>query len=538
MAQNNGRTVPRVQRTFVWMACLALLAGTAPPVSGATADAPPQLQSDPVCAAVVAAANSGGLSAMMLPSRPLSPEEARRLFPEMRDALQAYYEADLDGDGAPEHVGVSGPQAVPRVAIISARTGTPANVEALKASEPRAPVALLRVTGRSFLLSGEPPTRLYELGPDARVKQRCMFGRADQPVHLVTVAEEPAVCAAYESDALPRVAFDHIHILGLLDRTQYPETRPVEGLARVDIDNDGRQENIVRLHYSGPPGPLCGTFFAVADASRARLAETPLNPLLRQMPCGTEPRLFTSASRTYVALQETETKWSLLTLRANAWRRVCVREARVGIRALSPREGVEARAGQMNPWLYALTASPDPLADVQALIQGGRDVNETTGVGSPLQQTVWAARPDVAALLLAKGVRPDLMQEALDGAVLRKDPDMVVLLFQHGAAPSPATLASLACDQHALGLLELFGQTGLLAADAVPAVTAQGVPRNRLPSDAGSGPAAFQAGGEPATPAPGSANEPVGDESPLVIQARRCGNLDAISIIEKYRGRP
>jgi hypothetical protein len=192
---------------------MALLGGTAPAVSGATADAPPQPQSDPVCAAVVAAANRGGLSAMLLPSRPLSPEEVRRLFPEMRDVLQAYYEADLDSDGAPEHVGVSGPRGSHRVAIVSERTGTPANVEALKATEPRAPVALLRVTGRTFLLSGEPPTGLYELGPDARLTQRCMFGRAGQPVHLTTVAEEPVVCAACERDALPRVAFDRVHIL-------------------------------------------------------------------------------------------------------------------------------------------------------------------------------------------------------------------------------------------------------------------------------------------------------------------------------------
>jgi len=527
---SDSRRAPRFTRgSFVCMVCLTLLAVTPPLVLISAADAPTQPQSDPACAAVVGAVNGGGLPAITVPSRTLSKEEARRIIPDVTEALAAYYEADLDGDGELESVGVLGSKGADRVSIISARSRVHADVTVLNEAEPGSPVAMIRLAGRAFLLSGEPPTGLYELGPNSRLKQRCTFGRAVQPVHLMTVVEEPAVCAAYERDALPRVAFDRMHLLGLLDRTQYPETRPVDGLARVDIDNDGAQENIVRLRYSGPAGPLCGTFFAVAEATRMRLANSPLNAILRQMPCAAEPRLLTSAGRTYVALQETDSKWSLLTIRENGWRRVCVREARAGIRALSPREAVEARAGHTNPWLFALTDSPDAAADVQALIQGGRDVNETIAGGSPLQHAVWAGRSDVAALLLAQGVRSDLMQEALDRAVWRKDPDMVLLLIQHGATPSTATLASLACEKEVLGVLELFGQAGLLPPDTVTMPTPQRVPRHEPPSGAGE---------DPATHAPGAISVPAEEEMPLIEHARRCGNLDAIRVIERYRGHP
>jgi hypothetical protein len=549
---------------IVWLRGAALILQTAlvivllsvpiPALSAIASEAPRHSHPgiDPVCASVADAANSGKLPTMIVAGATLSEEEAGRNFPDMPGALQSYYEVDLNGDGEPERVGFFASSYVDGgVEIVSARTGIHANVDVLQQDEASSILTMIRVDSQPFLLSGEPPTALYDLGQDYRVRRRCLFRRDDLQASL-TVAEDPTVCTAYQSDMLSPVAFDRMHVLGPLDRTRYPQTHPAEGLARVDIDNDGVVDNVVRLQYSGLRGPLCGDFFAVTDATRTRLIDSPLNELLARMPCAAAQRLLTFQGRTYIGIQETDTKWSLVTLRAGAWHRVCVREACPRIRALSPREEVEARADGENPWEYALSKSPDARADVQALVEGGRDVNEAIGDdGSPLGRAVWARRYDIVELLLAHGARSDprgFFRDALAQAVSQKDPRLVALLIQHGAPASQVALARVTCEKELLGFLDLFGQGGLLAAGTVTVLAPQRVNRDQLPNTArgsqifitaGPESGTFQVGGDPTKHDPhGTTYGLVKEEITLGEHARRCGNLDAIPIIERYQKRP
>jgi hypothetical protein len=103
------------------------------------------------------------------------------------------------------------------------------------------------------------------------------------------------VCAALEENSVVRVPFPLSH--ALLDR---PCWRPVPGLARIDVDNDGHAENLVRVS-------LCfrncdSTGLAVADDTRTRAPETPLNSALASVGggCGEFVDIFSFEGRAYV----------------------------------------------------------------------------------------------------------------------------------------------------------------------------------------------------------------------------------------------
>jgi hypothetical protein len=85
-----------------------------------------------------------------------------------------------------------------------------------------------------------------------------------------------AVCDDLDKGLVTPIAYDHMHALP----TYYERDLTVEpGLAKVDIDNDGRTDNVVRARYE--PEHCESAVLAVVDDTRTLLLENPLNELLR-----------------------------------------------------------------------------------------------------------------------------------------------------------------------------------------------------------------------------------------------------------------
>ena len=85
-----------------------------------------------------------------------------------------------------------------------------------------------------------------------------------------------AVCDDLDKGLVTPIAYDHMHALP----TYYERDLTIEpGLAKVDIDNDGRNDNVVRARYE--PERCESAVLAVIDDTRTILPENALNELLR-----------------------------------------------------------------------------------------------------------------------------------------------------------------------------------------------------------------------------------------------------------------
>jgi uncharacterized protein len=111
----------------------------------------------------------------------------------------------------------------------------------------------------------------------------------------LTVDQAGSVCAALEKNKVAGEPFPHFH--ALLAR---PCWRPLPGLARIDLDNDGRAENLVRVSQCFRDCESVS--LVVADDTRTRTTETPLNSALTSIAggCGRLVDLFRYEGRVYV----------------------------------------------------------------------------------------------------------------------------------------------------------------------------------------------------------------------------------------------
>ncbi len=151
--------------------------------------------------------------------------------------------------------------------------------------------------------------------------------------------------------------------------------------------------------------------------------------------------------------------------------------------SLSSRERVEKAAGSDNPWVYAI--SQPGIAALEALIQGGRDVNEVTDTEHGLRPLHLAMdRVDLLEILLKAGANPNLKKKEefmtlLAEAVWRGNNKTVELLLKYGAkANEPVGYNALveAIDRGTVEKLELLLRYGTEITDAaaVQAITARG----------------------------------------------------------------
>jgi hypothetical protein len=103
---------------------------------------------------------------------------------------------------------------------------------------------------------------------------------------------DDSFCEAVAEDRVPRAQYNVVHTVRLPRNEElFWSKYPKDGLARIDIDNDGNAENIIRVDFLNSGGRGCGAqYLAVTDDSRASIEKTPLNELLLDrlggFPCG------------------------------------------------------------------------------------------------------------------------------------------------------------------------------------------------------------------------------------------------------------
>jgi uncharacterized protein len=186
--------------------------------------------------------------------------------------------------------------------------GLGASVETVDESESGIyDLSVLAIGGNYYILSsdGNLPHKLWRMGRGGSVDQVCTF-QARPPVVQLTVGQRKPVCNAVSNHRIQYVSYNFTHhFVELPHEDRYWSMYPTDGMAKADIDNDGKSDNVTEISYNSSAGRGCMlSFLATLDASGSNLPDNDLNRLLigelRGAVCGAKQHIFVFGKQTYL----------------------------------------------------------------------------------------------------------------------------------------------------------------------------------------------------------------------------------------------
>ncbi len=262
------------------------------------------------CQIVVDHANRGTLGSLdaPLPATQPTKKELEGIFGE--DTLYggiSYWSLDLDNDGIPDHlvISVQGTASVSQGYVVSGKKGSAVH----EVGDDGYDLSVLEVSGRYYVLShyGDRMGKLWRLSKGGEFLPVCKFTPREKPETALVVGKENAVCSEASLDRVHHVRYALMHTLGPLplDDRFLPED-PIDGLAQVDVDNDGTPDNVVRIDFTRLGGRGCsGRYIAVTDDTRSKIPDTKLNALLNgKAVCDSKMDVFVHEGIAYVDVQD------------------------------------------------------------------------------------------------------------------------------------------------------------------------------------------------------------------------------------------
>jgi hypothetical protein len=272
------------------------------------------------CRTVADYANRGALGELIAPSTRTLPEEKRKTLFGAETFIPSnagYWVVDLDNDGIEDDlaIGVEGTMQLGIGYARSTRPGSPVSkllgdVDET-GNEVNPDLSVVAIRGRHYVLSSsltrsgmQRPGKLWRLGEDGLFTPVCGFTPRPAPVAELMEGKDNPVCAAVTQNLLEPVDYGQRHAIGALDDNRSWVKSPMDGLAQVDIDNDGNAENVVRINFAQRGGRACDArHIAVTDNTRTRIPNIALNRLLLDQltnECAHNLEVYTLDGQTYV----------------------------------------------------------------------------------------------------------------------------------------------------------------------------------------------------------------------------------------------
>ncbi|MFA6283391.1 MAG: hypothetical protein WC633_04560 [Desulfurivibrionaceae bacterium] len=268
------------------------------------------------CQTVADHANQGTLDQLQVSKqeKDINDEEAKNIFGEdLLFGAVSLWRLDLDNDHTPEYVAITteGTARVDSLFVRSKKKG--AEVQTLSTVEDGDfDITFLKVGKHYYFVSGYNSygdismSSMWRYDTNSGLTSVCNFKQFEKPiVEMVTGGGTP-VCMAAVANTIKHLDYPLMHAIGdSKDRERFWSQHPLEGLARVDINNDGRPDNVVQVDFTHGGGRGCGvTYLAVADDTRTNIPKTKLNDLLLETlggyPCGPNMKMFTHGGTSYL----------------------------------------------------------------------------------------------------------------------------------------------------------------------------------------------------------------------------------------------
>jgi len=271
------------------------------------------------CREVADRLNRSTLKVSMIQSsnNPPSNNDIQRIFGDSAH-LGLYWLLDLNNDAIKDHLLIysTGSMGLLSVFARSGKEGAipysmgdveeteDSNIDATDSID-RADV--ISADGRNFIFDGY---KLWNLSKDGKLQAVCAFEYAGNPITEIMTGKEKPICKEILAS---KKEIQHVHydekfgLSGTILENDYLNNNlhnTVVG-THVDIDNDGKLDNVVRIQYMSMRGKGCvAMILASTDNSETHIPDTKLNDLLlndlASDPCGSNFDVLTHGGETYV----------------------------------------------------------------------------------------------------------------------------------------------------------------------------------------------------------------------------------------------
>lgn len=278
---------------------------------------PKKVKSDKeACRIIAAYANSGSLRKLIIPTKDKQPslDSLSKTFGREQSFFGhvRYWNIDMNEDGIRDHLvmSVEGTMSVGTAYALSGKKGAdPTQLSDYDSGY--FDLSLLAVGQKRYVLSGHDETigRLSRMTKSGEFQPVCSFSQRSEPLIRLVLGQANSVCLDAQLGRLRPVEYSRPHSIGPLPNEERFWSKGVaEGSAQVDINNDGRIDNVVRVGFAHGGGRGCSAgYVAVTDDARAAIPDTSLNRLLLDKlgghPCGPDLDVFVHRGTAYVDAQ-------------------------------------------------------------------------------------------------------------------------------------------------------------------------------------------------------------------------------------------
>lgn len=310
----------------------------------------------------------------------------------------------------------------------------------------------IRYEGVNYVLgsSGDDLGYLARIDPDNVKRLICQFGQR-APIEKLVKSSNDRVCRAV-GDSNPGLLqfadFDQEHKLtyDALRRAGFPDPTLEEGAAKIDIDNDGRDELVVDFMILGRQ--CVAKRLAVLNKTRDDLNRGKTD-LLPSTGChGETHHPFRFGGRSYIKIKALRNrKIEVVMLKDGRLRTICHFDVHAVNYVKGEYESIinNAKNAHKDPWSYVLDLPG--MQGVQALVDAGHDIRiavRDNNFGTAIHEAIRRERFDALEYLLESGADPNAQVKppspvdmpALVFAIWTKSVEGMRLLLHHGANPA------------------------------------------------------------------------------------------------------
>ncbi|AFM24862.1 lysozyme inhibitor LprI family protein [Desulfomonile tiedjei] len=259
-------------------------------------------------------------------------EELERIFG--KDTLgtlygcsPSYWRHDFNNDGTPDHLIIS-VQGTAHVSVGYVLSGKKGSAVQEVGDYECYDLSVLNVGTRYYVLShhGGRLGKLWRLSRSGEFMPVCKFSPRKEPMVELVAGKENGVCLEARLGRVHHARYGLTHGLGPLPLGAPNLSKdPIEGLALVDINNDGTPDNVVRIDFSRVGGRGCkGRDLAVTDATRTKIPDTKLNEILiDRAECDSNMDVFVYEGIAYVDLQDDSGNRQIYRIRGEKIETIC-----------------------------------------------------------------------------------------------------------------------------------------------------------------------------------------------------------------------
>ncbi len=272
-----------------------------------------------------------------------TPEELNRIFGKDSELWTAreYWSLDFDNDGILDHftISVDGTMRVSTGYFLSGKKGS--TIKEISDSENgNLDLSVLAVGNQYYVVSSvdQKLGKLWYVSKKHEFVPVCEF-KVGKSAFGLDMGKDNPVCSKIQPDKIDYVNFNLKHSLNVPHEGRFLLKTPREGLAKVDIDNDGQPDNVVRVDFEHGAGRGCKTIYlAVTNENRTSIPDTKLNKLLLEKLggewCGPELNVFELDGKTYVDANGDDNSHTIYLIKADNAEKICEYQERSVIEAV------------------------------------------------------------------------------------------------------------------------------------------------------------------------------------------------------------